>query len=32
VKVLDQVDTPGGALSTFARFAVDPRRPGPQAA
>ena len=32
VKVLDQVDTPGGALSTFARYAVDPRRPGPQAA
>jgi alkaline phosphatase D len=32
VKVLDQVDTPGGALSTLARFAVDPKRPGPQAA
>lgn len=32
VKVLDLVDTPGGALSTMARFAVDPKRSGPQAA
>lgn len=30
IKVVDQVDTPGGALSTLASFAVDPARPGPQ--
>lgn len=28
VKVVDRVTTPGGALSTVARFAVDRRRPG----
>lgn len=30
VKAIDQVDRPGGRLSTIARFAVDPRRPGPE--
>lgn len=28
VKVMDQVDQPGGRVSTLARFAVDPARPG----
>jgi alkaline phosphatase D len=28
VKVLDQVDRPGGRLSTLATFSVDPARPG----
>jgi alkaline phosphatase D len=28
VKVMDQVQTPGGAISSLARFAVTPRRPG----
>lgn len=32
VKVLDQVDGPGGILSTLARFAVAPDRPGPEPA
>jgi alkaline phosphatase D len=31
VKVLDQVDRPGGSLATLASFIVDPKRPGPQA-
>lgn len=30
VKVVDQVDRPGGTLSTLASFTVDPARPGPQ--
>ena len=32
VKVLDQVDRPGGSIATLAKFVVDPKRPGPQAA
>jgi alkaline phosphatase D len=32
VKIVDRVTTPGGALSTVARFAVDQRRPGLQTA
>jgi alkaline phosphatase D len=32
VKVMDQVDRPGGSISTFAKFVVDPKRPGPQPA
>lgn len=31
-KVVDRVTTPGGALSTTAKFVVDPRRPGLEAA
>lgn len=30
VKVMDQVDRPGGQISTIARFVVDPNQPGPQ--
>lgn len=30
VKVMDQVDSPGGSISTLATFAVDPERPGPE--
>lgn len=30
IKVVDQVDAPGGTLSTLGSFAVDPNRPGPQ--
>jgi alkaline phosphatase D len=30
VKVMDQVDRPGGQISTIARFVVDPKQPGPQ--
>lgn len=30
IKVLDQVDKPGGELSTLARFSVDPRDPRPR--
>ncbi len=32
MKVIDQVDRPDSALTTRARFVVDPKRPGPQAA
>jgi alkaline phosphatase D len=32
VRIVDQIEKPGGAVSTLARFAVDPRRPGPQRA
>jgi alkaline phosphatase D len=32
VKVIDQVDRPGGTVSTLAKFVVDPKQPGPQAA
>ncbi|WP_181814872.1 alkaline phosphatase D family protein [Sphingomonas aracearum] len=32
VKVIDQVDRPDGNVATLARFVVDPKRPGPQAA
>jgi alkaline phosphatase D len=28
VKVVDKITTPGGQLSTVAKFAVDRRRPG----
>jgi len=31
VKVVDQVHRPGGLAATFAKFAVDPRRPAPEA-
>ncbi len=30
VKVMDQVDRPGGAISTLAKFVVDPKQPGLQ--
>lgn len=30
VKVVDQIDRPGGVLSTLARFSVDPKRPTPE--
>jgi alkaline phosphatase D len=30
VRVVDQIQKQGGTVSTFARFAVDPRQPGPQ--
>lgn len=29
IKVVDQVDRPGGALNVLAKFVVDPGRPGP---
>ncbi len=32
VKVMDQVDRPGGSILTLATFAVDPKQPGPQSA
>jgi alkaline phosphatase D len=32
VKVIDQVDRPGGEIATLASFVVDPARPGPQRA
>lgn len=32
VKVLDQVDRPGGSIATLAKFVVDPKQPGPQPA
>ena len=32
VKVIDQVDRPGGSIATLATFRVDPRRPGPELA
>lgn len=32
IKVLDQVERPGGQLSILARFSVDPRDPGPRRA
>ena len=32
LKVIDQVDRPGGNIATLASFIVDPRRPGPQKA
>lgn len=32
VKVIDQVDRPGGTMTTLARFVVDPGQPGPQSA
>jgi alkaline phosphatase D len=32
VKVIDQVDRPGGTVSTLAKFVVDPKQPSPQAA
>lgn len=32
IKVMDQVDTPGGQLETLASFVVEPDRAGPQAA
>jgi alkaline phosphatase D len=30
VKVMDQVDRPGGKIATIAKFVVDPKQPGPQ--
>lgn len=30
IKVMDQVDRPGGRIETLARFSVDPRNPMPQ--
>lgn len=30
IKVLDQVDKPGGQMTTLARFIVDPRNPRPE--
>jgi len=32
VKVMDQVDRPGGSIATLANFHVDPKRPGPELA
>jgi alkaline phosphatase D len=32
VRIVDQIQKPGGTVSTFARFVVDPRKPGPQKA
>lgn len=32
LKVIDQIDRPGGRSTTLARFAVDPRRPKPERA
>ena len=32
VKVIDQVDRPGGTMTTLAKFVIDPRQPGPQSA
>jgi len=32
VKVMDQVDRPGGSIATLATFHVDPKRPGPELA
>jgi alkaline phosphatase D len=29
IKVMDQVDTPGGKMTSLAKFIVDPKRPGP---
>jgi alkaline phosphatase D len=32
VRIVDQIQKPGGTVTDFARFAVDPRQPGPQTA